>query len=145
MTFDMPTEAPRSYEIIKVPIFDDEGNPNWLIMLGRDITNRKRMNQELKLAKENAEKADELKTAFLTNMSHELRTPLNGIVGFSQLLKNNTYEPKEHDEFVDIIFDSSNLLLSIINDIIDLSRMETGQISFDIKPVNINELLQSSR
>jgi len=144
MTFDMPNETPRSYEIIKVPLFDNEGNPTWLIMLGRDITNRKKMNQELKIAKDNAEKADQLKTAFLTNMSHELRTPLNGIVGFSQLLKNNLYEQHEHDEFVGIIYDSSNLLLSIINDIIDLSRMETGQISFDIKPVNINELLKEA-
>jgi PAS domain S-box-containing protein len=144
MSFDMSKEAPRSYEIIKVPIFDNEGNPNWLIMLGRDITNRKKMNSELKIAKESAEKADQLKTAFLTNMSHELRTPLNGIVGFSQLLKNHFYNEKEHDEFVDIIYDSSNLLLSIINDIIDLSRMETGQISFDIKPVNINELLKET-
>jgi PAS domain S-box-containing protein len=144
VTFDTDQEVPRSFEIIKVPIFDEDDNPNWLIMLGRDITNRNRMNQELKAAKENAEKADQLKTAFLTNMSHELRTPLNGIVGFSQLLKNNLYDQQEHDEFVDIIYDSSNLLLSIINDIIDLSRMETGQINFDIKPVNINELLKEA-
>ena len=144
MHFDQGTESPRSYEIIKVPIYDNEGEPAWLIMLGRDVTARKKMTEELKHAKENAEMADHLKTAFLTNMSHELRTPLNGIVGFSQLLSQPNLTREEHKEFTRIIIESSNFLLNIINDIIDLSKIETGQFTINIKPVNIKELLHDS-
>ncbi len=144
MTFDRPNQTPRSYEIIKVPIYDAKGNPNWLVMLGRDVTKRKKMTHELEYAKEIAEQADQLKTAFLTNMSHELRTPLNGIVGFSQLLKNQKHTHKEKEEFLNIIYESSNLLLNIINDIIDLSKMETGQINLNISPTNIQDMVSES-
>ncbi len=144
MIFDRGHKSPRSYEIIKVPIFDNEGEPAWLIMLGRDVTKRNHMTHELQQAKENAEMADQLKTAFLTNMSHELRTPLNGIVGFSQLLNQPKTTPEEQNEFIKIIIESSNYLLNIINDIIDLSKMETGQISLNINPVNIKEMLLDS-
>jgi len=144
MIFDQGRELPRAYEIIKVPIFDNQGEPAWLIMLGRDVTKRKHMTQELKIAKENAEMADQLKTAFLTNMSHELRTPLNAIVGFSQLLSQPSTKQDEREEFIKIIIESSNYLLNIINDIIDLSKMETGQLNLNINPVNIKEMLLDS-
>lgn len=142
--FDRPTETPRSFEIIKVPVFDENDEPTWIIMIGRDVTDRIKMTQEIELAKEEAERADRLKTIFLTNMSHELRTPLNGILGFAQLLKNGRRTRKEEEEFLNIIWESSNLLLEIINDIIDLSRIETGQISLNIKPVNVKDIIKES-
>jgi PAS domain S-box-containing protein len=142
MVFDRPDETPRSFEIIKVPVFNNEGNAEWLLLLGRDLTDRNIMTQELKKAKEEAERADQLKTAFLTNMLHELRTPLNGILGFSQILSHKKHDPEEEKEFLQIIWESSNILLGIINDIIDLSRMETGQININIRPTNIKDLLK---
>jgi signal transduction histidine kinase/ActR/RegA family two-component response regulator len=142
MVFDRPDETPRSFEIIKVPVFSDEGKAAWLLLLGRDLTDRNVMTHELKKAKEEAERADQLKTAFLTNMSHELRTPLNGILGFSQILSHKKHDPEEEKEYLQIIWKSSNILLGIINDIIDLSRMETGQINLNIRPTNIKDLLK---
>lgn len=142
--FDRPNESPRSYEIIKVPVFDENKESTWLIMIGRDVTDRINMTQEIELAKEEAERADKLKSIFLTNMSHELRTPLNGILGFSQLLRNGEHSQNEKTEFLNIVWESSNLLLEIINDIIDLSRMETEQISLNIRPVNVKDVLHEA-
>lgn len=144
IVFDQPAKTPRSYEIIKVPVLDENKNTSWIIMIGRDVTDRIKMTQEIGLAKEEAERADKLKTIFLTNMSHEIRTPLNGILGFAQLLKTRHHNAGEEEEFLNIILDSSNLLLEIINDIIDLSRIETGQISVNIKAVDVKEVLKES-
>lgn len=96
---------------------------------------------ELEKAKRKAEESDKLKSAFLANLSHEIRTPMNGIIGFAEMLKDNRISDHEKEEFIDIIRTSGDQLLNIINDIIDISRIETNQISLNEKPVNINVLV----
>lgn len=91
----------------------------------------KKRNDELAVAKEQAEQSNKLKSAFLANMSHEIRTPLNAIVGFSELLKE-TDVPEERDEYWNIIHTNNDLLLRLIGDILDLSKMEAGMI--DLRP-----------
>jgi PAS domain S-box-containing protein len=98
-------------------------------------------NEELQNAKERAEESDRLKTAFLQNMSHEIRTPMNAIVGFSQLLEENSSNPSKIKEFSQIISHRSNDLLSIINEILEVSRIETGQMRVNAQPCDMNHLL----
>ncbi len=101
----------------------------------------KKRTEELSAAKERAEQSDKLKSAFLANMSHEIRTPMNGILGFAQLLRQ-TDDPDEQKEFLDIIDENGQHLLSLINDIIDLSKIETGMLKVDNSEFSVNELLQ---
>ncbi|MBI9061503.1 MAG: hypothetical protein JEZ14_05910 [Marinilabiliaceae bacterium] len=98
---------------------------------------------DLELAKENAEAADRLKTAFLANLSHEIRTPMNSIVGFSTLLGIELYSEDEKKQFVRTIQDSSESLLVLIDDIIDISRIEAGQMSIVKKRFQLKDYLES--
>lgn len=100
--------------------------------------------QELLVAKEKAEEANRLKTAFLANMSHEIRTPLNAIVGFSSVLVNDDSSEEEKVQYCDIIQKNSDLLLHLINDILDISRMESGRIKFMWEECDIVELCQTA-
>ncbi len=99
------------------------------------------INQELVQAKEKAEASDRLKSAFLANMSHEIRTPMNGILGFSQMLNQPNVEAARRDEYIGIINDCGNQLLRIVNDIIDISKIEAGLMEFETRETNLNELL----
>ena len=101
----------------------------------------KKINKELKKAKEKAERSDRLKSAFLANISHEIRTPMNGILGFTELLKDKKIPKDEKEQFIEIIEDNGSKLLGIINDLIDLSKIESGNIEVYKTPVNINEQL----
>jgi PAS domain S-box-containing protein len=94
----------------------------------RNITDRIQYESNLKLAKEKAEESDKLKSAFLANMSHEIRTPMNAILGFSELLKAEHITKEERDEYINIIRNKGNELLLIINDIIDISKIEAGDV-----------------
>lgn len=95
--------------------------------------------KELVAAKENAQKSDMLKSAFLANMSHEIRTPMNGILGFAELLKEPGLNNSKQVEYVQIIEKSGYRMLGIINDIVDISKIEAGMMELDIKESNINE------
>lgn len=95
---------------------------------GSNITERKIIEEELLNAKENAEKSDKLKSAFLANMSHEIRTPMNGILGFSSLLQEPYLSGEKQQKYLEIIEKSGNRMLNIINDIIDISKIESGLI-----------------
>jgi PAS domain S-box-containing protein len=97
--------------------------------------------EELKNAKEKAEESDRLKSAFLANMSHEIRTPINGIVGFTQLLREEEYSDEEKKEFYEIIDNNSKQLLQIINDIIDISMIEANQLSIKKETFSLNKLM----
>lgn len=102
----------------------------------------KETNTELKKAKIKAEESDQLKSAFLANMSHEIRTPMNGIMGFAELLKEANLTNEEHKNYIEIIEKSGTRLLNIINDIVDISKIEAGQMNVVYSETNINEQLQ---
>ncbi len=108
----------------------------------RDIAERKRIETEIIKAKEKAEESDRLKTAFLENMSHEIRTPLNGIIGFSTLLKFKELQNPERLKYLEIIEQSGKHLLNIINDLIEISRIESGHVELRNEQVNLNSLLR---
>ena len=108
-----------------------------MVIRSEDVTKQKEAEIELWQAKEKAEESDRLKTAFLANMSHEIRTPLNAIVGFSNLLVDESCSSEERNEYGEIITKNSNLLLCLINDILDISRLETGKLSFTYKPCEL--------
>ena len=109
----------------------------------RDITMRKKAEAEIIAAKEKAEESDRLKTAFLHNVSHEIRTPMNAILGFTTLLNEPDLKEEEKHQFTDIIFQSGNHLLSIINDIVDLASIESGQVKLKISKINLNLTLRN--
>ncbi|MCU0457019.1 MAG: PAS domain S-box protein, partial [Bacteroidales bacterium] len=107
-----------------------------------DITFRKAAEADLIAAKEKAEESDRLKTAFLHNVSHEIRTPMNAILGFSNLLSDPEVSPDDRKQFTDIIIQSGNQLLSIINDIVDLASIESGQVKVTASQINLNTTLR---
>ncbi len=109
----------------------------------RDITKKKTAEKELVAAKEKAEESDRLKTAFLHNVSHEIRTPMNAIIGFSSLLNDPGLKAAERKQYVDVIFQSGGQLLSIINDIVDIASVESGQAKVNLTEFNINAVLRS--
>ena len=107
-----------------------------------DITVQKKSQQELLTAKEKAEESDHLKSAFLANMSHEIRTPMNGILGFAALLKEPNRTGEDQQKYIRIIEKSGKRLLNIINDIVDISKIESGQMGISIAESNINEQIE---
>jgi signal transduction histidine kinase/CheY-like chemotaxis protein len=108
-----------------------------------DSYNRiKQINSEFQHAKEKAEESERLKTAFLANMSHEIRTPLNGIVGFTELLNDTKLDNDKRRLYIHTVNNCSQQLIHIVNDILDISMIETGQVFIRKKTVNLNQLLQ---
>jgi PAS domain S-box-containing protein len=126
-------------------IRNNNGEVQFFIAMVEDISSRKIAEAELIAAKEKAEESDKLKTAFLHNVSHEIRTPMNAILGFSALLSEPRLTDTERNQYIDIIFQSGNQLLSIINDIVDLAGIESGQVKINIREININTILREIR
>jgi PAS domain S-box-containing protein len=126
----------------KGPILDKNGKVVGLFGVARDITERKQAEMELIKAKEHAEESDQLKSAFLANMSHEIRTPMNGILGFIELLKEPDLTGPEHDKYIQVIEKSGARLLNIINDIISISKVESGQMEVSLSETNINDQIE---
>jgi PAS domain S-box-containing protein len=107
-----------------------------------DITERKKTELELIKAKEEAEESDRLKSAFLTNMSHEIRTPMNGILGFTELLREPNLTSDEQEDYIQTIQISGARMLNTINNIVDISKIESGLTKVDIKETNLNEKIE---
>jgi PAS domain S-box-containing protein len=115
---------------------------SFIISSINDITERKQAELELIKAKEKAEESDRLKSAFLTNMSHEIRTPMNGILGFSELLKEPNLTSDEQQDYIQTIQISGSRMLNTINNIVDISKIESGLTKVDINETNLNEKIE---
>jgi hypothetical protein len=122
--------------------FDENNELCAMIGTITDITERKDAESELISARMKAEESDRLKTAFLDNMSHEIRTPMNGILGFADLLKSPDITGEQQHEYLRIIKKSGDRMLNIINDIIDISKIESGQMTISIAETNINDQIE---
>lgn len=108
----------------------------------RDISERKKAIENLQVAKEAAESANRAKSAFLANMSHEIRTPLGVIIGFSELVTDPATTPADRDHFVSSIKRNGALLSGIVNDVLDLSKVEAGKLDVEVKETNLDEILK---
>lgn len=128
-------------ELIVSPYLDDNNKLVGIHGVTRDITEKKKAKEELIMAKEKAEESDRLKSAFLSNMSHEIRTPMNGIIGFASLLKRPNLTGDKQQEYIKLIEKSGQRMLNIINDIIDISKIESGQMPVFNDKVDINEMI----
>jgi PAS domain S-box-containing protein len=145
-------------------IYNEKGVLNTLACIGVDISERidyerrleeknakieaqnllyKKLNEELVIAKEKAEESDRLKSAFLANLSHEIRTPMNAIMGFSELLKLEHLTIEKRDSFIDIIHNRALHLLTIINDILEMSKIETGQVYIRYSLIDVNVFMET--
>lgn len=136
----LPKENNRPIQVTTIPFKNQ--NDEWMFAeVNVDISQRKKAEQELKKAKELAESASNAKGEFLANMSHEIRTPLNSVIGFSELLSTSKLDSKEKS-YIEAIKISGSNLLTLINDILDLSKVEAGQIEINNKPVNVHSLFK---
>ena len=129
-------------DTLKIPFTDEKGNSLGIVGICHDITERYKTEIDLKKAKEKAEESDKLKSSFLANMSHEIRTPMNAIIGFSDLLVDTDTETDEREELVTHINNNCSTLLHLIDDIIDLAKIEANELTIFTKDTDINTSLK---
>ncbi len=125
----------------KIAINDERGITTMIAGIFKDVSGMMKIENELKRARDQAQESDRLKTSFLANMSHEIRTPMNGILGFTNLLRDPNLSDEQKDIYLKHIDHSSNQLLNIVDDIIDISKIESRQLKISNKPVRINAIL----
>jgi len=122
------------------PIKDEDGITIYYLAVKQDITEKKKIEAELIEAKEHAEESDRLKTAFLNNISHEIRTPFNGILGFLSIIQGGDLTVSERDNYIGIINKSAYRLMNTINDIVEISKIQAGQVTLKLSETNIKKL-----
>jgi PAS domain S-box-containing protein len=118
---------------------DKAGNVKVIRGVVKDVTEQKEYESALVEARKKAEESDKLKSAFLANMSHEIRTPMNGILGFTELLKEPDLTSDEKNKFIDIIHKSGERMLQTVNDIVDISKIDAGQVEINYEIFDVSE------
>lgn len=144
LTFDISLETPegkRFYNLFLRKVDGNNNKFNGIILTFNDLTQYREIVQNLQHAVNKVEESDQMKTAFIANMSHEIRTPLNAILGFTDVLLHTNYNKKERTEFLELIRTSSNDLLNIIEDLIDIAKIEAKQLKIKTKPCKPFELV----
>jgi len=134
--------TPMWAEVTIAPIYDDNNLLNNYVIITENITDKKRILEELIAAKVKAEESDRLKSAFLANMSHEIRTPMNSILGFTGLLKKPDLSNMKKEKYVELIEKSGHRMLNTLNDLISISRIEAGEVKVYYTNLNINKLFE---
>lgn len=138
---ELPTPYGKNwYSVTIIGVKNLNGEVSQLVGIFRDITQYKLSEEQLRNSKEKAEQADKLKSTFLANMSHEIRTPINGILGFANLMEIREFERDKQIQYLRIINSSGKLLLNLINDIIDIAKIEAGQINLETSNVDIQNM-----
>ncbi|MEL4179011.1 ATP-binding protein [Roseateles sp. PN1] len=135
-----PVDGMHDYLVTTVPLLDARKRTYALLNLGTDVTSLKRLQRELSLAKDEAEHLARVKSEFLANMSHEIRTPLNAVLGLAQLGVGRAGDPAAARSGFERITRSGRHLLSVINDILDYSKVESGKLEIDPLPCNLSHL-----
>ena len=137
------SDGTHTYLTVKFPILSHAGAVTGVGAIGTDITERKAADEAMLAAMKEVEIANRTKSEFLANMSHELRTPLNAIIGFSEIIKDETFGPvgsTKYRDYADDINESGQHLLALINDILDLSKVESGADELDEENIDIPEI-----
>lgn len=133
------------FETVSRMLHDEEtGKPREIFAISRDVSDRKRIEDELRVSKERAEEANRSKSDFLANISHEIRTPMNSVLGYAQLLSRGIDEPLL-SSYVESIEKSGSMLLALINDILDLSKIESGRLELEYGDLEIHPFLEDIR
>lgn len=128
------------------PVRDKTGKIKNFVAIIEDVTERKRSEEKLILAMQDAENANQAKSSFLANMSHEFRTPLNAILGFAETIKMEILGPLKHDkysEYIDHIYDSAQHLMQLVEEILDLSKIESGRQDINEKKIDVADLIMN--
>jgi PAS domain S-box-containing protein len=139
----LPGSSAVWIELYSYPMKDPvSGKVTGVVEFVRDITHQKKAEEQLHEALEKATESDRLKSAFLANISHEIRTPMNGILGFTHLLQKETDNPETRSEYLRIIENSSVRLMDIINDLVDIAKIESGQMPLHMEKIDIHQKMK---
>ncbi len=141
---ELATQKGKNHlEVVINPVRNPQGTVATVSFFVHDVTSRKSAEQELMHARQKAEESTEAKTNFLATMSHEIRTPLNGVIGMGKLLNQTSLSPKQR-EYVDSILLSGEALLSVINDILDISKIESAKMELERKPFALKRCVEET-
>jgi PAS domain S-box-containing protein len=132
----------RNLQITKVPVRNATGQAEYLLGIAVDLTGRRQAEEEARAARIEAERASRAKSQFLSRMSHDLRTPLNAMLGFAQLLDMDPSLSQDHAESVRHILKGGSHLLKLVNEVLDIARIESGGLSLSLEPVRVSEVVE---